>query len=576
MSPAKKKFIGAVAQRGHLLLLIAVFFYVSLFRITNNDIWWHLKTGEWILEHRTVPHHDPFSLIASGRDWIDHEWLFQTLAAILHTAWGTTALVLLRGVVAVAIAGILYTLVVTRRVPPLLATALLIFAGITLRERMFVRPEMFSLLFMALLLCILESSRNGNRWSSLWALVLGFFWGNTHAACLMGLMVGGAYLVGEFLDNRQEKEEERPKRARLNLLFISLVAFLAGTLINPYTVRLYAIPFELYGIVGQPWAQNLEWQRPPVLYFGWYYLLLALTLGVIVLRVLRGNRPSLCRILPVLGLAVASLLHLRNIGFFAVCAPLVFLGVSAGVFPTRSKAKEGWRSGLLLLGALGAMILAVNTDSLRSTGFGINTSVYPVKEVDFIERQRLQGPLFNEVGHGGYVIYRLFPQYRPFIDGRNELYPDLLEEIHEALADTTEFKALLDRYGLNFALVRYQPELTGVEYTKDGKLIRAQRAFSAVYFHRSRWALVYWDDGAMVLVRRTPETEVFIEKNEFISVHPEDWRYVRDRIGQGDIDRRQVIREIDRKLEENPECRRAQFLKRVFSKNMDVTKNGLK
>ena len=76
MNPALKKFSNTAIQGGPLLLLVAVFLYVNLFRITNNDIWWHLKTGEWILEHRTVPHQDPFSLIASGRDWIDHEWMW--------------------------------------------------------------------------------------------------------------------------------------------------------------------------------------------------------------------------------------------------------------------------------------------------------------------------------------------------------------------------------------------------------------------------------------------------------------------------------------------------------------------
>jgi hypothetical protein len=43
--------------------------------VTDPDVWWHLKTGQYITEHKSVPHTDPFSYTRAGEPWVAHEWL---------------------------------------------------------------------------------------------------------------------------------------------------------------------------------------------------------------------------------------------------------------------------------------------------------------------------------------------------------------------------------------------------------------------------------------------------------------------------------------------------------------------
>ena len=47
-----------------LLIVIALYAIPAMLvmqPVQDLDIWWHLRTGQWIVEHRAVPVTDPFS-----------------------------------------------------------------------------------------------------------------------------------------------------------------------------------------------------------------------------------------------------------------------------------------------------------------------------------------------------------------------------------------------------------------------------------------------------------------------------------------------------------------------------------
>ena len=81
---------------------LAVFlsFLLSLFPIQSYDVWWHLRTGELILEELRIPDSDPFTYTASGRHWVTHEWLAEVFFHGLHRLGGLNGLVLFKSIVA--------------------------------------------------------------------------------------------------------------------------------------------------------------------------------------------------------------------------------------------------------------------------------------------------------------------------------------------------------------------------------------------------------------------------------------------------------------------------------------------
>jgi len=91
------------------------------------------------------------------------------------------------------------------------------------------------------------------------------------------------------------------------------------------------------------------------------------------------------------------------------------------------------------------------------------------------------------------------------------------------------------------------------------------RAFSAAYFQSSRWALVYWDDDVMVVLRRAPANDAAIARLEYRAVQPDDWRFLWASAVIGRVPAGPILAELQRKLREDPGCLRARALMERFA-----------
>src|SRR3982751_1780866 len=79
---------AAAGQRGriNLPLLVAVLLIPAVLGssqtiFNDGDVSWHIATGEWILDHRAIPHTDPFSFTWFGKPWVPIEWLAEVIYA---------------------------------------------------------------------------------------------------------------------------------------------------------------------------------------------------------------------------------------------------------------------------------------------------------------------------------------------------------------------------------------------------------------------------------------------------------------------------------------------------------------
>jgi hypothetical protein len=177
------------------------------------------------------------------------------------------------------------------------------------------------------------------------------------------------------------------------------------------------------------------------------------------------------------------------------------------------------------------------------------------------------GPLYNELVHGGYLLWRLYPPRRVFVDGRMELEPELLGEIAAARRDPVRWEAFLAGRGATGALVRYEQRRVPVfEPDGAGGLRRiGESTANALLFPPERWDLVDWDDEAMLFLRRPRGDggnggagDWSGEPYRF--VQPED---LEGTLGRAAIDpafRAGLGRELERKLAADPDCRRAKWL----------------
>ena len=81
-------------------LLVALLYLIpsvqALLPLDDPDIWWHLRTGEWILHAGWVPSTDPFSSFGYGKPWAAYSWLFEIMVYAIHLAFGLQGIVFLR------------------------------------------------------------------------------------------------------------------------------------------------------------------------------------------------------------------------------------------------------------------------------------------------------------------------------------------------------------------------------------------------------------------------------------------------------------------------------------------------
>ena len=179
------------------------------------------------------------------------------------------------------------------------------------------------------------------------------------------------------------------------------------------------------------------------------------------------------------------------------------------------------------------------------------------------------GNLYNDVAFGGYLLWRLYPPRQVFIDARNEVNPGLFHELAAARASEEGWTALLTRYGIDGALVRYddrpRPVLSPPSAGGPGGPPRVEHhTTNSLFFPRERFALVYWDDVAMIFLRRTPERAALLEREEYRFVHPEDWRATLAQAERDPFFRAAALAEIERRLREDPGVDRALQLRQAL------------
>lgn len=549
------KSAARVGPLGWLLVLAGAL--AGGLRLRSYDLFWHLAAGQHIVESGAVPRGDPFSFTATGTSWVDHSWLFQV---VLWSAWelaGVWGPWVLKLGCAAALAALLVRHLARWRVPPAAMVVVLLVALQGLRFRLMFRPELVTLLLVALaaaLLCPTPGRRM--RWAPLWLIPLTALWINAHGGALVAPLLVAACLGGTLLRRCSGATGSTPP-GWWKTLTVAMVGSGLALLVNPYGAQVLAVPFRLNAIVGQPWADNPEWVWPPdPRTFTLFYLTAAVLTFLAVRRVGKWEPSALA--LGFLGFALA-LSSVRHVGLFFVLMPFAVAPLLAGARGW-GKVRPAMVQGLVLAGivwlawAPGWLALAPRAGTL---GPGLESGRYPVQAVDFLEREATPPRMFNEVAFGGYLIWR-FPERKVFIDGRNEIYPELLQEIHAGMRDVQSFWELTRRWQLDAALLRYPRLGTVVGYPQPGGGQReVVRSWSEVFFPSRDWALVYWDDTAMVRVRRDAVEAGWLVQHEFRHLNPDDWVFLRDEVLAGRVAPADLLADLERVLSRNPRCERA-------------------
>ena len=446
-------------------LFILALYAMGVRETLDPDMWWHLRTGESILQSG-IPRQDLFSFTVADHAWVTHEWLSQVFMWLVYRAGGLPGLIIVfAGLIALTY-GLVYGACVAR---PFLPAFVVLLSAVVSAIVWGARPQIFNLLFAAVFVLVVERVKTGQarpRW--LWLLPLfTVLWANFHSGYLLGVVVLGTYAVGEAAQRWLSPQDERSLPWSLvgQLVGVTAVTFLSAAL-NPSGPTLWLYPFEtLTSPAMRAFIQ--EWHSPDFHLTMFWPFAAMLGLGVLA-WVYSDRRPTGSELLLFSGTAAAGLMSARNIPLFALIAapimtrhlasalrrtPLVEL-VETDVLtdaPPRAPlpAMTVLNGVLLVVAAVGVM----GWTAVKIIGNeAAITERFPVTAVDYLEQSGLaQTHGYHSYNWGGYLIWRGVPV---FIDGRADVYgDDFIFYYRQAMDITPSWRDPLAAYQVAYVLM---------------------------------------------------------------------------------------------------------------------------
>ncbi|MGD0976568.1 MAG: hypothetical protein ABR866_20980, partial [Candidatus Korobacteraceae bacterium] len=400
------------------------------------DLWWHLRTGQWILETGHVPHSDPFSFTRAGHAWVSHEWLSEVVFYELWKRGGAAALIVFSAMVTTAGFMLLYLRCPGKRQ---WAAAATVCGALASAPSWGVRPQMFTFTLASLLLWLVERGTEKDRPTLLfWIPPLFLLWLNLHAGFALGPALLLAYGVGLIMETAVGNTPWRQARPVLLRVLLLLLVCLALVPLNPSGAQLYRYPFDTLRSSAMRSFID-EWHSPD--FHEWLYRpFLLVWLLVLTALASSRSRPKGRVIVPLILTSFAALDAVRHIPIFVLLAiPVIAAAFPVAVAnpellrpPKTAELHPAWtgdssRFRPLFNGAvviLMAVFALAKWVSLARYQDAREAEQYPQKAIALLRAGDYPRRIFVYYDWGGYAIWKLYPEYRVFVDGRADLYGD--------------------------------------------------------------------------------------------------------------------------------------------------------
>jgi hypothetical protein len=454
--------------------------------VRDPDLWWHLKVGDWIVQHHAVPYVGIFSRTAGTRPWIAYSWGYEVLLSRVYAWSGLLGLALFGILLTMAVAFALFWMLHRLSGRFWVAWILSLVGCFAYLFSLMPRPVFVTMiLFTIMLTFLLEDQRTG-RMQLLWWLPLVFvLWANIHIQFIYGLFVLGLFMGINLLQRLAswvgiELGFLQPPTLPLSGLIGVLCACFAASFIGPYTYHLYHV-VAAYSNSHVPYSTIQELSAFDFKHLTQYVLLL-LTAGAFF----AVGWPRKLDVFKFLLLIIASVIAFRtarDAWFVSICAAAFIADLPAGERAPTPVLK------LPELAGLGAVLAILMLLIARNIGFNTRnldraiSRVYPVDAVNFVRKSSFPGPLYNDLDWGGFLIWYM-PQYPVVVDGRNDLYGDELDQL---TFNTSQGESYTSDPYLNEAGLALLP--------KETPLAKALTI-------DSRFRLIYKDRIAVVFVRK--------------------------------------------------------------------------
>jgi hypothetical protein len=504
-----------VFETAMTVLVLAV--YVGLLthpvNLTDGDLGRHLKNGELFVQNGLLAKVNLYSYAQPDYPFINHHWGTGVIFYLIERSAGFQGLSLAFIAISAATLWLFLNLAAKLSSFPIAAISAVVCMPILI-TRYEIRPETFTYPLSALFLQFLwrHKMREAGFRALLFLPLLQIFWVNLHIYFFIGVILVGVFLLESLIASFTDRS--LALRSRNKQLAVILLLVLLASCVNP--AGFYGALYPLFIMQGYEFPVLENYSVPAILRSSFTFLPLSyflIILGMLALSwvfVFAKDRARVSYAHLLLSVMVTAMAwrSIRNFGLFAFFAlPLTaanLKGLLAG-----DEARQFWTVGKSAIASAATAILLFVISPLYFLGggrgaFGIGLEEGNQAAGEFVRRENLRGPIFNNFDIGGYLTYLLYPQERVFVDNRPEAYPTgfFRNEYFPLLQSEDHWMRRSPELGFNAIVFNHR------DRSEAGEQFIVRRVLDPA------WAPVFFDRDIIVLLRRYGSNQATIEKHE--------------------------------------------------------------
>ena len=460
--------------------------------IADADVGWHIRTGEYILDHHSVPHHDLYSFSKPNAPWYAWEWLSDVTDGALFRLAGLKGIVLMAGVVIALFATSLIRRMIWRDIHLFAALVIALLSVGAASIHFLARPHIFTLFLLSISMWMIEADRRAPS-RRIWLLApLALVWTNLHGGFLVLVAVLGLATAGIALETWLGRGAAGWNPAPAIRYAALTAACGLVSLVNPYGWGLHKHVLEY---LRSDWIRNViqEFQSPSFRNENMLQFEALLFLGLMTAGAL-WKRKQVVEGLWIVFFAYLSLSSVRHVPVFVtVTAPIIAAEVASWWRAATDRASKKSLTGIL------NQMAADSTNAFRRTSAwpaaavvalvlmgkpiqwpkDFPSEIFPVEIIHAHQAEILNARLFTTDQWADYLIF-LHPEQKVFVDGRSDFYgSEIGNEYLHAMNGQWDWKKIMAKYRFNMALLPIEGSLAQLlkqspewrVVTDDGKRI---------------------------------------------------------------------------------------------------------
>jgi hypothetical protein len=512
-----------------LWLIIFLVLLKNSFNYLDPDLGWHLQIGKQIITEKNVPNLEYYNFPLLGIEWVDHEWLLNTINYFIYNNFGYFLLNIFYVLL------IIITLFIIQKIIDLnypafnkLLLLLIFLAGIlSARPSLGIRLQEFSLLFTAILFLIIEKYSKTNKINHFYlAPALFLLWANSHGSFILGLGLFFAYLLLLSIPSLWNKIfswlkifEPLPITSLQNKISLWLLFFVSilTTLFTPYGIKLYELLSDYSSTFY--FSHILEWLpawKPPIIH--WQIIYTAITVSFFAIAIISAKKSDnkinpwyFFLIFFFFAFTVKSRRHFPL--FFIASLPLlIYFFDNQRKIPSKifkGRYVQAFIKTYITLGIILGSALIILTTNFTDSPFTNEKFCegLPCEAVEFLKSKNLINTnFFNPYHWGGYLAWQ-WPEKLLFIDGR---FPQLPYQSHTYLQ---EYFTILEKNNVEAKINEHKIDLIMLSIAKPFEPDWIERyifGYTENYYRdpnleileylnsAKEWELIYNDDISLV------------------------------------------------------------------------------